>query len=129
MRTALIGETSGAEIASERLILLDQASDSILFENVDEPPLLSINRNFSAPVIIDAARRPGELERLAECDPDPFARYEAIQELMLTALIAGARGQAVDAAPVIAAIGNTLALRQPRSRRIRAKRSCCRRKA
>jgi aminopeptidase N len=108
LRTALIGEESGAEIASERLILLDQSSDSILFDNVGEPPLLSINRNFSAPVIIDAARRPGELERLAECDPDPFARYEAIQELMLTALIAGTRGQFVDTAPVIAAIGNTL---------------------
>jgi len=108
LRTALIGEKSGTEIAVERLILLDQSSKSILFDNVDEPPLLSINRNFSAPVIIDAARRPGELERLAECDPDPFARYEAIQELMLTALIAGARGQPVDAAPVITAIGNTL---------------------
>ena len=108
LRTALVGETSGAEIAEERLILLDQASDSILFENVDEPPLLSINRNFSAPVIIAAERRPGELERLAECDPDPFARYEAIQELMLTALTAAARGQQIEADPVIAAVGNTL---------------------
>jgi aminopeptidase N len=108
LRTALIGENSCVEVAHERLVLLAQTADSILFENVDEPPLLSINRNFSAPVIIDAARRAGELERLAECDPDPFARYEAIQELMLTALIAGARGRPIDAAPVIAAIGNTL---------------------
>ena len=108
LRTALIGEDSGAEIAEERLILLDDTAASILFDNVGEPPLLSINRDFSAPVIIDAARRPGELERLAECDPDPFARYEAIQELMLTALIAGARGQSVEPTPVIAAIGTTL---------------------
>jgi aminopeptidase N len=108
LRTALIGEESGGEIAKERLILLDHASDSVLFEGVDEPPLLSINRHFSAPVIIDAVRRPGELERLAECDPEPFARYEAIQELMLKALTASARGQAADAAPVIAAIGNSL---------------------
>ena len=108
LRTALIGETSGAGIAEERLILLDQASQSILFADVVEPPLLSINRNFSAPVIIDAARREGELERLAECDPDPFARYEAIQELMLSALTASARGQTFKSTPVIGAIGNTL---------------------
>jgi aminopeptidase N len=108
LRTALVGATSGSEIGEERLILLGQGSDSILFDNVDEPPLLSINRDFSAPVIIDAARRPGELERLAECDPDPFARYEAIQELMLAALIASVRGQSPNVVPVIAAIGNTL---------------------
>ena len=108
LRTALIGENSCAEIAEEQLILLDEAAATILFNDVGEPPLLSINRDFSAPVIIDAARRPGELERLAECDADPFARYEAIQEIMLTALTAGARGQSVDAAPIITAIGNTL---------------------
>ena len=108
LRTALIGASSGAEITEERLILLDLPSHSILFENIDEPPLLSINRNFSAPVIIDAARRLGELERLAECDSDPFARYEAIQDLMLAALISAARGQSIDTTPVVAAIGNML---------------------
>ena len=108
LRTALIGATSGDEIVSERLILLDKISDSILFEDIGEPVLLSINRNFSAPVVIDAERHAGELERLAEQDRDPFARYEAIQELMLTALIAGAGGQAIDFTPVIAAVGSTL---------------------
>jgi aminopeptidase N len=41
----------------------------VTFENVDEPPLLSINRGFSAPVIVEAERRPGELERLAQSTP------------------------------------------------------------
>jgi aminopeptidase N len=75
---------------------------------VTEPPLLSINRDFSAPVLIDVERQRGELERLAEVDPDPFARYEAGQELMLRALIAGARGEPADPAPVIAAMRGTL---------------------
>jgi aminopeptidase N len=108
LKTALIGETSGHQICPERLIVLDQAKQSIKFDNVVEPPLLSINRNFSAPVVVTADRRPHELERLAQADTDPFARYEAMQELMMAALIAGARGEAVNAEPVIRAIGATL---------------------
>ena len=107
-RTALIGAASGGEIAPERLILLDSAKQSIRFDNVDEPPLLSINRDFSAPVIIDAERAPGELELLAQHDSDAFSRFEAMQELMLRELIAGTRGEAVDSEPLIRAIGNTL---------------------
>jgi aminopeptidase N len=108
LKTALIGEQSGHEICPERLIVLDQPKQSVVFENVVEPPLLSINRNFSAPVIVTAQRRPHELERLAQADTDPFARYEAMQELMMAALTAGARGEAVDPEPVIRAIGATL---------------------
>jgi len=58
--------------------------------------------------VVDVERRPGELERLAQSDPDPFARYEAMQELMMSALLAGAKGEKIDAEPVIRAIGATL---------------------
>jgi aminopeptidase N len=108
LRTALIGEQSGAEICPERLIVLDQPRQSVTFDNVTEPPLLSINREFSAPVVLTAERRPDELERLAQSDTDPFARYEAIQELMMAALTAGARGEQLDAQPVIRTIAATL---------------------
>ena len=109
--TALIGAGSGREIATERLVLLKEAAQSVIFEGVDEAPLLSINRGFSAPVIMTVERQPGELARLAQCDGDPFARYEALQELMFTALVAGASGEAVGAVelgPVIAAMRDTL---------------------
>ena len=91
----------------ERLILLDQAEQSIRFDGVAEPPLLSINRGF-APVIIEAERRSDELELLAHYDTDPFARFEAMQELMLRALIAGTLGEPVDTEPLIRAVANTL---------------------
>ena len=48
LRTALIGEDSGAEIAPEGLIVLGEPRQTVRFENVSEPPLLSINRGFSA---------------------------------------------------------------------------------
>jgi aminopeptidase N len=108
LRTALIGEQTGTEIAPERLIILDQPQQTVRFDQVTEPPLLSINRNFSAPIVLHADRRQGELERLAQADTDPFARYEATQELMMRALIAGARGEPIDSDAVVRAIGATL---------------------
>lgn len=108
LKTALIGADSGSPLAEERLILLDQPSASITFDNISESPILSINRDFSAPILLDADRREGELERLAEIDPNPFARYEALQELMFRSLIAGARGEPGDPAPVIAAMRGTI---------------------
>jgi len=108
LKTAIIGEESGAEICPERLIVLDQPKQSFRFENVSETPLLSINRNFSAPIMITAERRPQELDKLAQADTDAFARYEAMQELMMAALTAGARGEPVDCDTVIKAISATL---------------------
>ena len=108
LKTALIGEASGHEIASERLIVLDQERQSIRFDEVSERPMLSINRGFSAPVVIEAERRPNELERLAQTETDPFARFEAMQELMMRSLLAGARDGEVDPQPVIQAVEATL---------------------
>jgi aminopeptidase N len=108
LRTALIGEQSGHEICPERLIVLDQERQSVTFEKVTETPLLSINRNFSAPVMMDVERAEGELERLAQTDADPFARYEAMQELMMRSVLEGAREEEMDCEPVIRAIAATL---------------------
>ena len=108
LKTALIGQTSGHEICPERLIVLDQPRQTITFDNVVEPPLLSINRNFSAPIIVEAGRGAGELERLAQTDTDPFARFEAMQELMMRALVTGARGEDLDAEGVVRAVAATL---------------------
>ena len=72
-------------------------------------PALSVNRGFSAPVIVDFERAPGELAWLAAHDDDPFARYEALQQLMLDSLVAAVSGEAGDREAVIAAVGQTLA--------------------
>ena len=108
LKTALIGRDSGETVAEERLILLEQPDLSVSFYGVDEPPLLSINRDFSAPVLLEVDRQPGELERLAEVDPNAFTRYEALQEMMYRVLVDGARGEPIDRSAVIAAIRGTL---------------------
>jgi aminopeptidase N len=107
LRTALFGLESGAKLG-ERLILLDQAETVLDVGPVSEPPILSINRDFSAPVIVETNRSAADLAFLSARDDDPFARYEAMQQLMLDALLATVGGRA-DHRPVIAAVRETLA--------------------
>ena len=51
------------------------------FENVEEPPIPSLARGFSAPVKIEYAYRPADLAHLLAFDSDPFNRWEAGQRL------------------------------------------------
>ncbi|MBX9814609.1 MAG: aminopeptidase N [Proteobacteria bacterium SG_bin5] len=109
LKLKLFGATSGAALTEERLALLTEARMTLDFEGLAEPPLLSINRGFSAPVIVETNRSPADLARLSAHDDDPFARYEAMQQLMLDTLVASVRQGRGDHAPVIAAVGETLA--------------------
>ncbi len=85
-RLALIGRNSGRRIGAERLVELKEAETRISFEALDEPVLLSLNRGFSAPVVLEAEASREELAFLAAADDDPFARWEAMQRLALDVL-------------------------------------------
>ncbi|MBA4048013.1 MAG: aminopeptidase N [Sphingomonas sp.] len=108
IRVKLFGADTGRAQSDDRLVLVTQAHDSVTFEGVDEPPLLSINRQFSAPVIVETNRTASELARLSACDDDPFARYEAMQQLMLDTLVTRIAGGDPDHGAVIAAVRETL---------------------
>jgi aminopeptidase N len=95
-------------VEEEQLVLLDRAEMQVPLGIYRGRPLLSINRGFSAPVIVDCARAPGELAWLAAHDDDPFARYEALQQLMLDTLVAAVSGEAAQGDAVIAAVRETL---------------------
>jgi aminopeptidase N len=107
LRVKLFGAESGAALTDERLVLFDDTLDTIEFEGLAERPVLSINRGFSAPVVVESDRTAADLAFLSAHDDDPFARYEAMQQLMLDTLVASARGHA-DHEGVIAAVANTL---------------------
>jgi aminopeptidase N len=108
LRVKLFGAESGAALTDERLVLFDDTLDTIEFEGLAERPVLSINRGFSAPVVVESDRTAADLAFLSAHDDDPFARYEAMQQLMLDTLVASAGGHA-DHEGVIAAVANTLA--------------------
>ena len=84
---ALFGAATAQPINGEQLILLSDAEQQISFDAVSQRPILSINRaGFSAPIIVETDRSPADLAFLSAHDDDPFARYEAMQQLMLDTL-------------------------------------------
>ncbi|MBU0823257.1 MAG: aminopeptidase N, partial [Alphaproteobacteria bacterium] len=99
---------SGAALP-KTLVILTGTTQRVPLGAFAARPALSINRGFSAPVIVDFAREDGELAWLAANDDDPFARYEALQQLMLDTLVAAVSGEARGQQAVINAIGQTLA--------------------
>ena len=88
---ALFDRATG-ERREERLVVLEEASTRIALDGFAEPPVLSINRGFSAPVTIERDVAREELVFLAAHDDDPFARYEAMQDLVVGHLVEAVAG-------------------------------------
>ena len=107
LRAALFDRHSGRS-SGETLLMLTEEQQRFTFNGFAAAPILSINRGFSAPVIVETSRSQADLAFLAAHDDDPFARYEAMQQLMVNALVGRVAGQAVDETAVIAAIRDTV---------------------
>ena len=86
LKLALFDRETGRH-HGEELIVLNKASDTFRFMGHLRPPVLSINRGFTAPVTIETLRQTEDLVFLAARDDDAFARYEAMQSLVLQHLI------------------------------------------
>ncbi|MBB6505191.1 aminopeptidase N [Sphingomonas endophytica] len=108
LRIRLFGGDTGQPLCDEQLVILSDASASVTFETVTERPIVSLNRGFSAPVIVESDRSAEDLAFLARHDDDAFARYEAMQQLMLDTLIAAAVEGEADPRAVVAAVADTL---------------------
>ncbi len=66
---------------STRVLDVRNSRDVFVFEDVPEKPVASLLRGFSAPVKLEAPRSDDELTFLMAHDSDPFARWEAGQQL------------------------------------------------
>ena len=81
----LAGEPHTA--GTERTVVLTQAQQTLTFVHIAEPPVPSLLRGFSAPVILDCAYSDTELLTLLAHDSDAFNRWEAGQRLLLQTTI------------------------------------------
>ena len=79
--------------AAERLLVLDERRAFHTFVGVDQPPVLSLLRGFSAPVNLVDGASDADLLVLLRHDSDPFNRWEAGQRLALARLLAAIRGE------------------------------------
>ena len=91
LKLALFDAASGRH-HGEELVVLTEASQELTYPGFSRRPVLSINRDFSAPVAIDADMSVADLVFLAEHDDDAFARYEALQSLVTQHLVAAVGG-------------------------------------
>jgi len=109
LRLKLFDAETGAALGEERLVELTEATTALRIDGVARAPLVSINRGFTAPVIVKGAETRAALAKLAACDDDPFARYEAMQRLGLDVLTAASSGANPADPALVEAIGATLA--------------------
>ena len=68
------------------LIIMDSKSMTVTFDNIEEKPVLSILRHFSAPVTLDFKQSEAALLVRARHDEDLFNRWDAVQVLILKEL-------------------------------------------
>jgi aminopeptidase N len=97
LKVALFDRASGTH-RGEQLLVLDQPQAEFSFGGYAQAPVLSINRGFTAPVAIAHEVPAADLVFLAARDDDPFARYEAMQELVVAHLKDAVAGSLSDAA-------------------------------
>ena len=93
LRIAVHSQESGA-LGDEQTIVLNKAEQVFRLPLVGPKPVVSINRGYTAPVVIQRSLGRDALMFLAAHDNDPFARFEAMQELAQGTLIAEASGEA-----------------------------------
>ena len=85
----------GSEISgTQRTHVLTQASETVVFTDLDTEPVPSLLRGFSAPVVLDCDYSDTQLLTLLAHDNDPFNRWEAGQRLALKLALQFIQGQA-----------------------------------
>jgi aminopeptidase N len=83
-------EAEGAATTS-RVLVLDEGRSFFTFVGVDQAPVLSLLRGFSAPVVLVDGLSDADLIVLLRHDSDPFNRWEAGQRIALHRLLAAVR--------------------------------------
>jgi aminopeptidase N len=83
------GSTAGSG-RTTRVLSLTEFEQQFVFEELPAAPVVSLLRNFSAPVILDFSWSDEELAHLLAHDSDPFNRWEAGQRLASRLILAAA---------------------------------------
>ena len=69
--------SKAGNLLKEEILIISKESEVFSFENIESEPILSINRNFSAPIISEYAK--SDYAFLMQHETDGFSQYEATQ--------------------------------------------------
>lgn len=81
-------EVAGATNRVERVLILEHAEQTFVFEGIANAPVPSLLRGFSAPAVLDDDLPDDALLVLMRHDSDPYNRWEAGQRLTLRRFLA-----------------------------------------
>lgn len=81
----LAGEIDKTE--KSKILNLHNQNDSFCFTNIDKEPIPALLRNFSAPVKLIYSYRHEQLATLMAHETDPFARWEAGQNMAVNVIL------------------------------------------
>jgi aminopeptidase N len=81
-------EGEAAPVGTDRVLVLAEAEQTFTFVGIDAPPVPSLLRGFSAPVLLDDGLDDADLLVLLQHDHDAFNRWEAGQRLALRRMLA-----------------------------------------
>ncbi|MEM7359940.1 MAG: aminopeptidase N [Pseudomonadota bacterium] len=85
----------GAKLVS-RTLLLTEASQQFDFGDLVSRPVVSLLRDFSAPVKVKFAQSDDDLAHLIKHDDNGFSRWEAMQQLSLNLMLPTIKAQSTD---------------------------------
>ena len=100
--TALFDKATG-EIITERMLLLEQAEQTFSFDNISHEPIVSLLRDFSAPVQLNYDYQDEDLAFLLTHETNGFNRWQVTQMLVNRILL-----QNSDPKVYLAALSKTL---------------------
>ena len=92
LKIALISK-EGATLV-EKTVIISNLHDNFVFEGLNEEPVLSINRDFSAPIIVE--QESNNFAFLMKHDTNSFVRYESAQSFAVESIEALMRGKEIN---------------------------------
>ncbi len=79
-------DEAGESLSSENVVVLAEGEKTVEFGSINKRPVVSLLRNFSAPVSVDFAQSDEDLHVLVRHDDDLFVRFDALQSLLKRAV-------------------------------------------
>ena len=104
--TALFDKESG-KIIAERMLLLDQATQTFTFEGVSAEPVVSLLRDFSAPVQLNYDYQDEDLAFLLKHETNGFNRWQVTQ-MLVNRILLPTQGTKSNPDVYLAALAQTL---------------------
>ena len=104
--TALFDKDTG-DIVAERMLLLDQATQTFVFDHMTSEPVVSLLRDFSAPVQLNYDYQDADLAFLLKHETNGFNRWQVTQ-MLVNRILLQAQGKKSSPEVYLEALSQTL---------------------